>query len=1707
MLIAAQLKTKMNSIVVWVIVASSILTMAMSQNSMPVNVTITSNRTHNNLPAAYQYEQAELTAEFQPHSNTVYEISLTLVFPFEKIFASEFCYNVTVNRSLNFGEFYDAATNAIALVSRNTSTGFVCNTTYRVTKPSVYPSTWSVAQRNALGVETGVASVVQTFAYVDSFSRLYVWKLDVRFGRVQFNESKTIIFRAPLAISSSAAKGQPLDVQASLRYQIYNASGLIQNSTETSSASLVVIGPQLQVVFSPSSLNDVEAGNSYNFQVMVQHSSTYSSEAASNVQVYALALPTGLELVNQVTFINISTATSLYNFAELQAGLSIGLMNIGDSIRFTGVLRAVDTFRVNINSYLTLYANYEYPTQPVSTASLMAISSCIFSGKKIAILSTSIDLPPQLKIGQTITGSATFSMPLGTLSNLQFRAEIYSPAMNPVPFKIYTATASASNPQVQFTKTSLTSTDFIATAKRRKRHVRNRRALAPSLVISAPFGSVTNPSSGVSGTPIVLQAQMTAVAAGALPGGYLELTPYLDLNVLTPLHTISSVIQMPVLNIQKTVQNTTKTNTNSIPKVEFQVQISHAPSSNSDAYDLKLTDKTMKLESYPGDGMVPSPKPNSLKIGGASSPDFIWNYGQLPVGSNLTLRYLAAPSSEATSILPNGTTVFPASVDYYGSTLAGVIAPATDVRFTLGANTCLFRKSIEQSNVIKDYGLTVLAAFLGLLVAVILVCVIFAILNYCAGKNKRVSPDVDFTPIKSNMKTLILDAKDALKKTGNTIKDFSCIAADESLVFILALKDKLQIHRELDSLDILSTINTDIDIGNERNDASIQATLALINSLATNKDIGGDTQNKALSLFRGTLQNMDGKVGEDYRKELARIIQELAKNNKSKLAELLGIQAAHKEKVHAQIAYLSPEDQKEVMDLIDKQHTTEQNELAYRLKLEQDEQTEKTRKEFAIRRRMAIKETQQTTLDGVVTDGDLTQEQADWLMREHAKLQSKLEKLYDDEISRQRMVLEEKLTRRKGLAATTEAQEDYHSELLNTVAGHQLDVVNRAKKTGKMTKVEARELTEKLTAELKEAKDKMEKERERQQLELHNKLSAKKKQRLQEQAQLHSKELSEYMDKETQSVEDGPVDPVALFTRRQNMLSHQRMERSELENKIDQEHADELLKLRENLTHQIDADLDAKKKALLEQMKEQGAYTDDQIRRILREHEQETKNLEEMQTNEMMRQENKFKEKLAKNRESWIKRMEEEKQEQEQLRNHEDNVVRNIMDKQVSMSDAEREQILKEHEKHMVTLENSLTLNKLRQKHMLEQRLAQKRAAQIEKLDKKQNTENKKLKQMIEDDEELDEAEIHQQKVDMLKKHAEQKISVLQGEKLKIEDELEQIRAEMMQDRVLALKDQEERLAAMLANLQLEKAKELAKIEEQQKAINNLKSSLMDDLTDRGVLSNPECQRVIEIHQQEKEKLNKKLEVQRQKQEKFLKSKLQEKMSKREANLVYQQDQEIMQATSMGTNKTAARLRKAALMSKHVLEMEQLRNRIEREIEQNLQELRRQFEMKKMSLMQERELQFIAGLVRLGHFQKDELLDVLHLLFPMKSEEEIANLFAQIYTKEKEPETQEEYEQQQKALSMSSLSTLALRIKAATYGLSDDSSPLLKRRKKKKKSKRFGKLLGKEKTMDVDDELPPLTGFRPRPEGQSSNDVVDDQQIQARNKKLPPINT
>ncbi|VDI48512.1 ellis van creveld syndrome protein 2, partial [Mytilus galloprovincialis] len=306
-------------------------------------------------------------------------------------------------------------------------------------------------------------------------------------------------------------------------------------------------------------------------------------------------------------------------------------------------------------------------------------------------------------------------------------------------------------------------------------------------------------------------------------------------------------------------------------------------------------------------------------------------------------------------------------------------------------------------------------------------------------------------------KNIILNPAEVMK-TGNTILDYSSTAANDSIVGILSMKDRLKRYREIDGLDIVSSIKVDTDIETERNDATVQATVLLLNGLHQNKDSSANQQ-QVTNNFKKKRTNLDKNLDDEYKREVKKLYKKLGAKNKARMSHLLQKQKDERKKIVS-----------EMYDLGDK--------------------------EFGARKRVGLKELQQGMLTEAGEIGLLDQQKMNWMLEEHRKTQEKLEKTYDEEISRQRMLLEEKLERRRALAKSSETQEDDQSYLLNTMAGHQLTLIEETQKSSGMGHDQAQKYIEEAKAELMALNERREKEREKQEEALHKKLSALKKQQL-----------------------------------------------------------------------------------------------------------------------------------------------------------------------------------------------------------------------------------------------------------------------------------------------------------------------------------------------------------------------------------------------------------------------------------------------------------------------------------------------------------------------------------------------------------------------------------------------------------------------------------
>ncbi|XP_071793677.1 uncharacterized protein [Asterias amurensis] len=1105
----------------------------------------------------------------------------------------------------------------------------------------------------------------------------------------------------------------------------------------------------------------------------------------------------------------------------------------------------------------------------------------------------------------------------------------------------------------------------------------------------------------------------------------------------------------------------------------FTATLYHSNLSTAPAYGIVFTDNVdgLRLEyfkdlvpAYGTDGFV------------TTAEELIYQVEELTLGDTLTISYKAYFTADTVTNLI-GQSMTRATIATWHSMPTQEITTEYPGRSygPISAETCVDLNETQEESLLLNHGLAAVFFFVALLIGCIIVAIIVLIVIKCCrrGPYATVQPTGKYASgSPSKQAGLVMSPRGGAKSGLSTLKEHCLIAIDDSIILVLALKDKMRKMLEFDNLDIWWTITIDIQLEQQRLDAMVDSIINLINKWTAEGAIPKKVSDKSNKKLQRKMKDLNKTLEDEYKEECRELSKRLSTQNKGKLADL---QKKHKTEYNGILTKtkgMTEQERKEIMSLLRKQHEAEKNEVTQALKMQQDELQEKTRKEIAIRKRLAVKALQQECLDEVILQSKLDENAAMRLLREHHSNTADLESAMDNELSRQRMLLEEKLAKRRALVQSNESFEDHNRQILNTMATQTLGAIDDLEKDDKITEEQAERYVEKLRQEFMAAKVAYDKERGKQEEGLHKRMSELKRRKLDERAREHKQQLDQFEKEQKSKLENNNLDPSQYTEAKLNLLASHRTEMHELELSLDDDAGKQLEELHKQLANQTKTKINENKQGLFKELMSQG-MTERLKNEILEQHERDVERLSEEHEEQRMKQERLLKKRLAKHRQEWIKRKQDEKQEQQMIRDHEEKVVGHILASQLAISEEDRQRILDEHEKQQVALESSLAFSKLRQRRLLEEKLAQKRARHMAKLQKKQEQEvqrDARKRQLAESDEEDEESQ-----QELMKKHAEEKIALLTDDSNEdFEDELEAVRVEMMQERVGALKEQEEQLGTLVAKLQLERSREMATIEEQQKALWQLKMNMLDNMTENGILRNADCKKVIDTHQKEAKNLENKLNAEREKQEKEFKRRLREKLADRELMFTNKQEEELRFLVENEKNKTSARLKRVALKHKHLMQMEEFRHNLEVEVNQALEDLRRRFEINRLKQLQEQELQFISGLVKHGGFNSTELRNVLFLLFPGKTQEELAPLLKRMYNKEEGEDIEEDdgdsldNGNKKRASSNRSLETnrkntnsesrLEEKIKLSILGNVSSSAVSTPTREKRKPSKLLGRL-------------------------------------------------
>eukprot|EP00058_Branchiostoma_floridae_P023396 XP_002608886.1 hypothetical protein BRAFLDRAFT_129933 [Branchiostoma floridae] len=1410
----------------------------------------------------------------------------------------------------------------------------------------------------------------------------------------------------------------------------FEAAPTTNGTLQAVNTSFIVIGPQLEIIFTElNNSGPIEAGDVVHLQVVLQHTGL-STENATNLQLRGSIYPGGTSAATIVTS-SVSISSGPYNNSfttdVLNSGgnLDFGLLPVGETVTILLWFEALDGLLINRDVQLSLRLRYvdleghnleAWGTESKATRSLTFNDQTKFT----------LNVENNVGVDQVVEVNTAFLMPHGTLA-ASLELEFQSDALGPDNILLVRGDLPQSE-EVNFAS-DVAPVDLLSQNRRRRKRQIFIPATVP-IIRTWNVGDIVYPSSlngrGVDTSVSMLVSYLVNLDPTQVQNGVpFSLTATLRAaGTAIPLGMRTFVLGLPELQMDQTVQ--IADDTTNPDEVRINVTVSHTAQSSADAFDVTIFCNATGLTIFNYRNMIPIFVSPEVTVQGS---EITVTRTHLPLGEELLLSFQAemeCKERECAESSPNLT--IPANVTYRS---VAVQQAANSTQFQgidygpLMDSICLGFDLVELTSLFRNYGYIGLALVVFLLVGIVVGLLCCFLLGRTRGMQVR--------PLRGRSKKKKGGLFSGLK---NRLKGLGSWFGELNFASILTFRDISKMFRWLDNLDIKSSIDLDIKLQGHRLQLMINSINIQLQKLRHKGEISRPILDRVQDKFNKAWRALCRRLGEEYQKALSRLHKRLAAKNKDNVDSLHKKHEEERKQLIDRTTNTPEKERRELVKLLDQQHQVETEELSYRLQLEQAEEEEKIRKEFELKKRVGLKELQHNLLKDLAEQAELSEEEAARIMREHKENQATINRLMDEEMSRQRMLLEEKLAQRRAMAKAKEHQEDHNKKVLNTLATQQAGIVQEMREDGKLSAEQEQMFKERIRREMLAARERHDKSRESQEAALQKRLAELKKKRLAEKEAEQRQEVDEFEKKQQEMQSEGEGDAEDYIDARHQLMSRHVTEMNNLEISLDKDASDQLDRLTFDLTKMAQDEIVLFKDKLCAELGSAGLtiFNYRKMIPIFVSPEVTVQGSEITVTRTHLP----LGEELLLSFQAEMECKERECAESSPNLTIPANVTyRSVAVQQTANST----QLFRNYGYIGLALIVFLLVG-IVVGLLCCFLLGRTRGMQVRPL--------KRQRYRGSDSEgELDD-------VSLLKQQLQERISLLSEEsQARMDDDIETIRVEMLQERAQALKDQEERLGGLLSSLQMERARELATIEEQREALNKLTTNLVDELSDKGVLTDPECKKVIEQHKKDVDKLEKKLHHQRQRQEEELKKKLTEKMMQREKSMLQLHEERLREIHSQEASKTAARFKMAAMKNKYMMESEKQRQKMERGVEQNLEDYRRQWDMKRKQALQEQELKFISGLVKTGRFEREELFSVLTLLFPHNTD--ISQILEKIYTEESHSSDESDGGRRKKSRGISRReSTLALRIREATLG-PYTPPPSTKKKKRKEGSKRLKK--------------------------------------------------
>ncbi|KAK3705685.1 hypothetical protein QZH41_009524, partial [Actinostola sp. cb2023] len=481
-------------------------------------------------------------------------------------------------------------------------------------------------------------------------------------------------------------------------------------------------------------------------------------------------------------------------------------------------------------------------------------------------------------------------------------------------------------------------------------------------------------------------------------------------------------------------------------------------------------------------------------------------------------------------------------------------------------------------------------------------------------------------------------------------------------------------------------------------------------------------------------------------------------------------------------------------------------------------------------------------------ESELTEEEAEQILSKLMTNFTAAERRRAEEVTRQSMILHERLAKRQYMAQKKAAEKQEETEEYQERKQQPNSVIAVLKKRGKLMEDQSEKILEEYQQDLKVIEEKQQQAVLKHEAELAARLKKKREQKTKRLLSELEGQKEEFDSKANLMIAEGSMTAEDYLEAYHQLKVEQQAALEEDEETSDNYEAQEFQDLSQQLNERWKRSVSKREDELFIEIRKQAHLSEKESERLMKKHQEQLDEYSNKQQRERKRQQAAIKDKLKERKNRWEREAEQRVIEQDQMMTEQEQTLKQVLNAQIGLNEQLRKQVMLEHEQNLMALNNHLQISRIRQQKKVEQRLAQRRARLAEL---RKNMEEERSRKANGDP-------------DQMKTLARSQNIEYQAEVKKMEEEhqaaLEDLRRRLAAETEEALRDQDDRLGKILGKLQLEVTRRDEIIKNRDTAIRDLEKKLVDTMTKEGTMADLQTDKIMKQHQKQVDRLNQNIE-------------------------------------------------------------------------------------------------------------------------------------------------------------------------------------------------------------------------------------------------------